>query len=101
MSPRVGWLPDLLCDQKVHRYVAADVRRSIAACNLMPEVYPLLWGIVRTVSKSHVIEKSRLFIKPQEFLSEVGKSRKSSESAGEGQDIVSKGILLRRRPTRV
>jgi hypothetical protein len=67
----------------------------------MPEVYPLLWGIARTVSKSDVIEKSRLFIKPQEFLSEVGKSRKSSEYASEGQDIVSKGILLRRRPTRV
>ena len=86
---------------EIHRYVAADVRRSIAACNLMPEVYPHLWGIARTVSKSHVIEKSKLFIKPQEFLSEVGKPRRSGEYAGEGQDIVSKGILLRRMPTRV
>lgn len=84
--------------EKIDGSKATDVRRSIAACHLMPEVYPLLWGIARTVSKSHVIEKSRLFIKPQEFLSEVGES---SESAGEGQDIVSKGILLRRRPTRV
>ena len=90
-----------LMQPEVYRYVAADVRRSIAACNPMPEAYPLLWRIARTVSKSHVIEKSRLFIKPQEFLSEVGKSGKSSEYAGEGQDIVSKGILLRRRPTRV
>lgn len=53
------------------------------------------------VSKSDVIEKSRLFIKPQEFLSEVGKPRKSGEYADEGQDIVSKGTLLRCRPTRV
>ena len=53
------------------------------------------------VSKLDAIEKSRLFIKPQEFVSEIGKSRKSSEYAGEGQDIVSKGTLLRRRPTRV
>jgi hypothetical protein len=53
------------------------------------------------VSRSDAIEKSRLFIKPQEFVSEVGKSTKSSEYAGEGQDIVSKGILLHRKPTRV
>jgi Mediator complex subunit 16 len=50
------------------------------------------------VSRSDAIEKSRLFIKPQEFVSEIGKSRKSSEY---GHDIVSKGTLLGRRPTRV
>ncbi|KAI0006126.1 hypothetical protein BJV74DRAFT_22263 [Russula compacta] len=80
---------------------AADVRRSIAACNPVPKVYPLLLGIAQTVSQSDAIVKSRLFIKPQEFISDIGKTRKPSEYVGEGKDIVSKGVLLRRRPTRV
>jgi hypothetical protein len=97
----VGWLLIRWCGYRAQRHTAADVRRSLAACNPVPKVYPLLWGIAQTVSKSDAIEKSRLFIKPQEFVSEIGKMRKSSEYVGEGQDIVSKGILLRHRPTRV
>jgi len=80
---------------------AADVRRSLAACNPVPKVFPLLWGIAQTVSKSDAVQKSRLFVKPEELLSEIGRSRKSSEYVGEGQDVVSKGVLLRHRPTRM
>ncbi|KAI0306477.1 hypothetical protein B0F90DRAFT_1690235 [Multifurca ochricompacta] len=80
---------------------AVDVRQSLAACNPVPAVHRLLWGIARTVSKSDSIDKSRLFIKPLEFATEVGKVRKSSEYVVDGQDIVSKGILLPRRLTRV
>ncbi|KAI0302140.1 hypothetical protein BC826DRAFT_500674 [Russula brevipes] len=79
----------------------ADVRRSIAGCKPVPNIYPLLWRVAQTVSKSDAIEKSRLFLKPQEFVSEIGKMRKSSEYVGEGHDIVSKAILVRHRPTRV
>ncbi|KAI0256797.1 hypothetical protein BJV78DRAFT_1116968, partial [Lactifluus subvellereus] len=85
--------------KRVEGFNAADVRRSIAACNPVPKVYPLLWEIAQTISKSNAVEKSRLFIKPLEFVSEIGKVRKTSETFDEGQDIVSKGILLRRRPT--
>jgi len=86
---------------KIDEANAVEVRRSLAACNPVPKVFPLLWGIAQTVSKSDAIQKLRLFIKPEEFLSEFGKSRKSSEYVGEGQDVVSKGVLLRHRPTRV
>jgi len=87
--------------EKIDMSNAIDVRRSIAACNPVPSAYPLMWEIAQTVSESDAIEKSRLFIKPQEFVSEIGNLRKSSEYVGEGQDIISKGPLLRRRPTRV
>jgi len=97
----VSWFPVRQCTQEAQGRAAADVRRSLAACNPVPKVFPLLWGIAQTVSESDAIQKSRLFIKPEEFLSEMGKSRKSSEYIGEGQDVVSKGVLLRHRPTRV
>jgi len=78
---------------------ATDLRQSLVACSPVPRLYPLLIGIAQTVSKSDAIDKSRLFIKVVDFVSEVGKVRKSY--IGEGQDVISKGILLRRRPTRV
>lgn len=78
---------------------AADLRLSLVACSPVPRLYPLLIGIAQTVSKSNAIDKSRLFIKVVDFVSEVGKVRKSY--IGEGQDVISKGTLLRRRPTRV
>jgi hypothetical protein len=78
---------------------ATDLRQSLVACSPVPRLYPLLIGITQAVSKSHAIDKSRLFIKVVDFVSEVGKVRKSY--IGEGQDVISKGILLRRRPTRV
>jgi len=78
---------------------ATDLRRSLVACSPVPRLGPLLIGITQAVSKSDAINKSRLFIKVVDFVSEAGKGRKSY--VGEGQDIISKGILLRRRPTRV
>ncbi|KAI9446360.1 hypothetical protein H4582DRAFT_1905171 [Lactarius indigo] len=78
---------------------AADLRQSLVACSPVPRLYPLLIGITQTVSKSNAIDKSRLFIKVVDFVSEVGKVRQSY--IGEGQDVISKGSLLRRKPTRV
>ncbi|KAH9063340.1 hypothetical protein EDB87DRAFT_1557873 [Lactarius vividus] len=78
---------------------AADLRESLVACSPVPRLHPLLIGIAQTVSKSNAIDKSRLFIKVVDFVSEAGKVRKSY--IGEGQDVISKGTLLRRRPTRV
>ncbi|KAF8274923.1 hypothetical protein EI94DRAFT_1711996 [Lactarius quietus] len=78
---------------------ATDLRQSLVACSPVPRLYPLLIGITQAVSKSDAIDKSRLFIKVVDFVTEVGKPRKSF--IGEGQDVISKGILLRRRPTRV
>ncbi|KAI9466307.1 hypothetical protein BJY52DRAFT_347684 [Lactarius psammicola] len=74
---------------------ATDLRQSLVACSPVPRLYSLLIGIAQTVSKSDAIDKSRLFIKVVDFVSEVGKVRKSY--IGEGQDVISKGILLRRK----
>jgi hypothetical protein len=84
---------------KAQVYAATDLRRSLVACSPVPRLCPLLIGITQAVSKSAAINKSRLFIKVVDFVSEAGKGRKSY--IGEGQDVISKGILLRRRPTRV
>lgn len=84
---------------QVEGSIATDLRQSLVACSPVPRLYPLLIGITQTVSKSDVIDKSRLFIKVVDFVSEAGKLGKSY--IGEGQDVISKGILLRRRPTRV
>ena len=83
--------------QKAQVCAATDLRRSLVACSPVPRLFTLLIGIAQTASKSDAIDKSRLFIKVVDFVSEVGKVRKS----GEGHDVISKGILLRRRPTRV
>ena len=87
--------------QNAQRHTASDVRRSLAACNPLRTVYHPLWEIAQTISKSNAIVKSRLFIKPPEFVSEIRKVREISLTIDEGQDIVSKGVLLRRRPTLV
>ncbi|KAI9509649.1 hypothetical protein F5148DRAFT_1186141 [Russula earlei] len=86
--------------EKIEGTNAADVRRSLAASHPLPTVFPLLWRNAQMVSKSNAIQKSRLFIKSKEFVSEFGKARKSSEYVREERDVVTKGILLRHRPTR-
>jgi hypothetical protein len=85
--------------KQVEGFNATDLRQSLVACSPVPRLCPLLIGIARTVSKSDAIDKSRLFIKVVDFVSEVGKVGKSYVDVG--QDVISKGILHRRRPTRV
>ncbi|KAI0273731.1 hypothetical protein BC834DRAFT_855279 [Gloeopeniophorella convolvens] len=86
--------------EKVGQLDASDALRSLAACRPVPAVYPFLFATARLVSHSNAIDKPRLFIKPLDFISEVGKARRSSEAVDEGQDVISKGVLLRQRPTR-
>ncbi|KAN0140728.1 hypothetical protein V8E53_001172 [Lactarius tabidus] len=58
---------------KVKTSNATDLRQSLVACSPVPRLCPLLIGITQEISKSNAIDKSRLFIKVVDFVSEVGK----------------------------
>jgi hypothetical protein len=75
-----------------------DARRSLASCHPTSSMDAVVRKVVQAVAGSNALDKSLLFIKPSDLVD--GTSVLNEQAIKEkGRDVVSKGLLIKKRPT--
>lgn len=86
----------LPCDDDVLD-LGDDARLSLARCHPLATQHDYLKGLVQSLFVSSAINKPRLFIKPSDLVDGfVGLSISEPSQKGQGKDIVTKGLLMKR-----
>ncbi|KAI0322194.1 hypothetical protein OF83DRAFT_1094908, partial [Amylostereum chailletii] len=75
------------------------LRQSVACCRPVSSLSPILRQIVNKIAASDAVDKPRLFIRPTDLVSGIGRVQ-SGEISGkeEARDVITQGVLLTSSP---